>query len=83
MRVFAIYLIGRLAAFGVAVGVLYLIGLRSFYLVLAALMLSVPLSVFALRRPRHALAADIERRVERKRERRRNLRAALRGDDEA
>lgn len=83
MRLFAVYLLGRLAAFGVVLGLLYLIGLRSFYLVLAALLLSVPLSVFALRRPRHALAADIERRVEGKRARRRDLRAALRGDDEA
>ena len=83
MRLFALYMIGRAAAFGVAVGVLYLIGLRSFYLVLAALVLSVPLSVFALRRPRHALAADIERRVEGKRAQRRDLRAMLRGDDES
>jgi hypothetical protein len=83
VRYLALYLTGRLAAFVVALGVLYLIGLRSFYLLLAALALSVPLSVFALRRPRHALAADIEQRVERKRSRQRNLRAALRGDEES
>jgi hypothetical protein len=83
VRYLALYLTGRLGAFVIALGLLYMIGLRSFYLLLAALAVSVPLSLIALRKPRHALAADIERRVNGKRDRRRDLRAALRGDDES
>jgi len=75
-------MLGRLAIFAVAAGLLYLVGLRSFYLVFAALALSVPLSVVLLRRPRQALAGDIEARVERAQANRRDIRSALRGDDD-
>jgi hypothetical protein len=74
-------LVGRLGIFAVLAGILYLIGLRSFYLILAALLLSVPISVVVLKRPRQALAGDLEARVERKRTTKQNLRAALRGDE--
>lgn len=82
MRYFSFYMLGRLAMFAVAAGVLYLIGLRSFYLVFAAMALSVPLSVVLLRRPRRALAGDIEARVERAQAHRRDIRSALRGEDD-
>jgi uncharacterized protein DUF4229 len=81
VRSLSVYLLGRLAIFAVLAGLLYLVGLRSFYLLLAALLLSVPISVLLLKRPRQSLSGDIERRLDRWRADRRDLRAALRGDD--
>jgi hypothetical protein len=70
------YSLGRLALFAVVAGGLYLIGFRSWFLILIALLLSMPLSYFLLRRPRMAFA----RRIEERGEQRRELRAKLRGD---
>ncbi|MDQ6873789.1 MAG: DUF4229 domain-containing protein, partial [Actinomycetota bacterium] len=60
---FLVYTAGRLAAFVVVAGLLWLVGFRSWILVLAALLLSMPLSYFGLRRQRLALAGDLERRA--------------------
>ena len=68
--------LGLLFAVGAA---LWLLGLRSWALAFAALLLSLPLSLVALRKQRTALAHDLELRVRR----RRDFRARLRGDGPA
>ncbi|MEO6578696.1 MAG: DUF4229 domain-containing protein [Candidatus Limnocylindria bacterium] len=77
MRAFLVYSLGRMAIFLAAAGLLALVGLRSWLLVLAALVVSMPLSYFVLRGPRLAFAATVERRVRERRE----LRARLQGDE--
>ena len=81
MKYAAIYAVGRLAVLAAALGVLYLVGLRSFYLVLAALALSLPLSYFLLRSPRDAMAARFEQHLNQRREHNQQLREALAGDE--
>lgn len=76
---FLLYTAGRLAAFVVVAALLWLLGFRSWILVMAALLLSMPVSYFALRRQRLALGGDVQRRVRARRE----LRAKLRGDEPA
>jgi hypothetical protein len=78
----AIYTAGRVLVFAVLAGLLWLVGLRGFLLVIAALVLSVPVSYFVLARQRDALAADVERKVTNRQNRREDLRSQLRGDDE-
>jgi hypothetical protein len=78
----AIYTAGRVLVFAVLAGLLWLVGLRGFLLVIAALVLSVPVSYFLLARQRDALAADVERKVTNRQSRREDLRSQLRGDDE-
>jgi hypothetical protein len=71
------YSIGRLVVFLVAAAVLALLGLRSWLLVLAALLVSMPLSYVVLRGPRTAFARQLERHARERRE----LRARLEGDE--
>jgi uncharacterized protein DUF4229 len=78
----AIYTAGRIVVFAVLAGLLWLVGLRGFLLVFAALLLSIPVSYFFLARQRNALAADVERKVTDRQSRRQNLRSQLRGDDD-
>ena len=82
MKSAAVYTAGRVLVFVVLAGLLWVVGLRGFLLVFAALLLSVPASWFFLARQRQALAADVERKVDDRRGRRSDLRAQLRGDDE-
>ncbi len=77
MKAVVVYSLGRAAIFLATAGVLALVGLRSWLLVLAALVVSMPLSYFALRGPRMAFAAQLERRARERRE----LRAKLQGDE--
>ncbi len=83
MKAAAIYTAGRIAVFAVLAGLLWLVGLRGFLLVFAALLLSIPVSYFFLARQRNALAANVERTVTDRQSRRQNLRSQLRGDDDA
>lgn len=76
-----VYTLGRLACFVGVAAVLYLVGFRSWVLVLAALVLSMPLSFVLLRSQRTAFAATLERRAGRRRLERQQLRATLRGED--
>jgi C4-dicarboxylate-specific signal transduction histidine kinase len=76
------YTAGRVALFFAVAAVLYLVGFRTFALVLLALVISMPLSYVVLRRQREAFAEQVERRVERRRAEKEKLRAALRGDDQ-
>jgi Protein of unknown function (DUF4229) len=78
----AIYTAGRVLVFAVLAGLLWLVGLRGFLLVIAALVLSIPVSYFLLARQRDALAADLERKVTNRQARREDLRSQLRGDDD-
>jgi ABC-type spermidine/putrescine transport system permease subunit II len=71
------YSIGRLVVFLLVTAVLALLGLRSWLLVLAALLVSMPLSYVVLRGPRTAFARQLERRARERRE----LRAKLQGDE--
>ena len=82
MKSAAVYTAGRVLVFVVLAGLLWVVGLRGFLLVFAALLLSVPASWFLLARQRQALAADVERKVGDRRGKRADLRAQLRGDDE-
>jgi C4-dicarboxylate-specific signal transduction histidine kinase len=77
------YTAGRVALFFAVAAELYLVGFRTFALVLLALVISMPLSYVVLRRQREAFAEQVERRVERRRAEKEKLRAALRGDDQS
>jgi Protein of unknown function (DUF4229) len=78
----AVYTAGRILVFAVLAGLLWLAGLRGFLLVVAALLLSIPVSYYFLARQRDALAADLERKVSGRQARKQDLRSQLRGDDE-
>lgn len=82
MRAFAVYTAARFLLFVGLAALGYVVGLRGFALVFAALLVSLPLSYVLLARQRAALAADVEQRVSGRRARREDLRARLRGDDE-
>lgn len=82
MKSAAVYTAGRVLAFAVPAGLLFLVGFRGFLLVITALVLSIPASWILLARQRAALAADVERRVTGRRDRKADLRSQLRGDDE-
>lgn len=81
MRAFAVYTAARLLVFAGLAALGYLVGLRGFPLVFAALIVSLPVSYFLLARQREALAAQVEQRVSGRRARREDLRSRLRGDD--
>ncbi len=74
---FVAYTAGRIGIFLATAAVLWLAGFRSWILALAAILLSMPVSYYVLRRQRAALARTVERRVSDRRE----LRARLRGDE--
>lgn len=82
MRSAAVYTAGRVLVFVVLAGLCWLVGLRGFLLVIVALLLSIPVSYFALARQRNALAADVERKVTDRRTKHDDFRSQLRGDDE-
>ena len=82
MKAFAVYTVGRLLIFVGLAAVLYVLGLREFLLVLAALLLSLPVSYVLLVGPRARLSDEVERRISARRARREYLRSQLRGDDE-
>ncbi len=82
MRPFAVYSAGRVLVFLGVGALLFVAGLRGFLLVLAALLVSLPVSYVVLARVRADFAADVERRVTERRSRREDLRSRLRGDDE-
>ncbi len=74
---FVVYTAGRFGIFLATAAVLWLVGFRSWILALAAILLSMPVSYYALRRQRAALADSVERRIRDRRE----LRARLQGDE--
>jgi hypothetical protein len=76
-----LYSAGRLACFLVVAAVLFLLGLRTWFLALGAVLLSAPLSFVVLRPVRLAWAARLEKGAARRRVEKERLRAALRGDD--
>jgi hypothetical protein len=78
----AVYTAGRVLVFVVLAGLGWLVGLRGFLLVVVALVLSIPVSYFALARQRNALASDVERKVTGRKAKREDLRSQLRGDDD-
>ncbi len=82
MRAFAVYSVGRLLVFVGVAALLYVAGLRGFFLVLAALLVSLPVSYVVLARVRAEFGADVERRLAERRARREDLRSRLRGDDD-
>jgi hypothetical protein len=71
------YTAGRIGVFVAVAAVLYLIGFRTWMLVLVSILLSMPLSYVVLARQRIAMAKAVEERLAQ----RRKLRAQLRGDD--
>jgi membrane protein implicated in regulation of membrane protease activity len=82
MKAFAVYTAGRLLVFVGLAALLYLVGLRGFLLVAAAIVLSLPVSYVLLARQRAAMTREVEQRVAGRKGRREDLRARLRGDDE-
>jgi hypothetical protein len=82
VRAFAVYTAGRVLVFAGVAALLFVVGLRGFVLVLAALLVSLPVSYLLLARVRADFAADVERRLTERRARRADLRSQLRGDDE-
>jgi hypothetical protein len=76
------YTAARFGIFVVVAAVLFAVGFRSFVLVLAALLLSAPLSFFLLKRQRLAFAERVEGRVSKRKEEKSRLRATLAGDEE-
>lgn len=77
MRPVLSYTAGRLAVFVILAAVLWLCGLRGFWLFAVTLLLSIPLSFVLLGRQRAALTDWIESR----RRYRAELRAKLRGEE--
>jgi uncharacterized protein DUF4229 len=63
---FAIYSVLRLALLGACLGVLWLVGMRSWLVVVVAAFLAWGLSYVLLKGPRDAAALQIARRVERR-----------------
>lgn len=76
-----LYTILRFGLFAAIWAILYLIGLQWFIAALAALGLSIPLSIVLLAKPRAMLSETIEQRLERQKERRADFDARLEGAD--
>jgi hypothetical protein len=76
------YTLYRFGVFVLVAAALYAVGFRAWLLVLAALVISAPISFLLLRRQREAFARRVEGRVERRQAEKARLRAALRGDDD-
>ncbi len=68
-----LYTVLRFGLFFALWGILLLVGLESLFAALVALVLSVPLSVVLLAKPRHAFTAQLEARVNAQRARRADL----------
>ncbi|MGI8696194.1 MAG: DUF4229 domain-containing protein [Mycobacteriales bacterium] len=80
MRAALAYTALRLGSFAIIAGIAYLLGLRGFLLVIVALVVSLPISLVLLRRPRAAMARQIADGLERRRRDRARVRDDLRGD---
>lgn len=76
------YTLGRIGLFVVIGAVVYPFGLNLFVTLMIALVVSMPLSYFALRKWREQMAERIDGSVQRRKEEKQRLRAALSGDDE-
>jgi hypothetical protein len=81
VRAFVVYTACRAAIFVVLTGLLWFVGLDGLVLVLAALVLSLPVSYLLLARQRAELSRQIERRMDQRRSRRESFRSRLRGED--
>ncbi|TQS44901.1 DUF4229 domain-containing protein [Cryptosporangium phraense] len=77
-----LYTVARFMVFVACVALLFLVGFRSWFLVLGALLLSAPLSFFLLRKQREAFAQRVEGRVSQRQTDKAKLRAALAGDED-
>lgn len=77
-----VYTLGRLAVFAGSVGVLALLGFRSWALLLGAAVLYAVGSIVLLRRQREAFARALAERAAERRAEKEKLRTLLRGDDE-
>jgi ABC-type bacteriocin/lantibiotic exporter with double-glycine peptidase domain len=75
------YTLARVGLFVVIVAVLYPLGLDLFLTMMIALLISLPLSYFLLRRWRDQMAQRLETTVEQHRAQKEKLRAALSGED--
>jgi len=77
-----VYTLGRLVVFAGCAALLYLVGFRSWALVLVALLVSAVVSFFLLRGPRAAFAGWLTERAAARRQEQERLRELLRGRDE-
>ena len=75
------YTFARVGLFAIVVAVLYPLGLDLFLTMMIALLISLPLSYFLLRRWRDQMAQRLETTVEQHRAQKEKLRAALSGED--
>ncbi len=75
------YTLARIGIFVVAGAALYAVGFRHWALVFGALVISLPVSWFVLRKQRQAFGERIASHQAARREQKQKLRAALRGDD--
>lgn len=75
------YTLARIGLFAIIVAVLYPVGLDLFLTMMIALLVSLPLSYFLLRRWRNQMAERIETTMEQHRAQKEKLRAALSGED--
>lgn len=82
MKAFAVYTAGRVLIFVGVAALLFAVGLRGFILVMAALLVSLPVSYVVLARVRADLAAGVEQRLTERQARKQDLRSRLRGDDD-
>lgn len=74
----AVYTAGRILAFVIPLVILWAVGVGGFLAVLIALVASIPLSLFGLRRQRDELTAALHARERRKAAEREQLRSRLR-----
>jgi hypothetical protein len=71
----------RFALFFALWGILYVVGVPVWYAAMIAVVLSIPLSLVLLARPRAAMAANLEERLSRRREQSDDLDARLNADE--
>ncbi|GIG70709.1 DUF4229 domain-containing protein [Phytomonospora endophytica] len=76
------YALGRVAIFVVVVALLWPVGLDPLLTLMLALLVSMGVSYFLLKRWRDEASGAIARGAEKRREEKERLRAALAGDDE-
>jgi uncharacterized protein (DUF58 family) len=76
-----LYTVLRFGLFAAIWAILYVIGLEWFIAALIALVLSIPLSLVLLAKPRAMLSQTIEQRLEVQKARRAEFDARLEGDD--
>ena len=76
-----LYSVGRFGCFLAVATLLFLLGFRSWLLVLTSLLVSAPLSFVLLRKVRMSWGSHLEQTVTQRRAEKARLRAALRGDD--